>query len=301
MNVADLTADKLTALLDALPLGVLLLRPDGDAFETRLSNGPAARLLQVDPVGHDLLSLAPHLRDSDLHRTLTEVVRERVPQRLEQFFSASESFTGKDRWYDVTVQPFDNELLLTFEDITQQKQVEGHIRQMAFQDDLTGIYNRRYFMARTPTLLALARREAWSCALLFFDLNGFKTINDTYGHKVGDQVLQAVAWQLSQVSRDGDIFFRSGGDEFAFFLPNTDEASALHAAKRIAAALEAPVMAEGTAHRVGVSIGVAVMLSEDASVDALLERADQAMYAAKKRKLAEPNAVTLWTPELTQT
>ena len=299
MNVADLTFDNLTDLLDILPLGVLLLRPTEDRLEVRLSNRIASRLFPADPLGQDLFSLAPHLCDSDLHRALSEAA-EGAPQQLEQFFSAGESFTGKDRWYSVTVQPFSGDLLLTFEDITQQKQVEGHIRQMAFQDDLTGIYNRRYFMARTPTLLALARREAWSCALLFFDLNGFKAVNDSYGHKVGDQVLQAVAWRLSQVSRDGDIFFRSGGDEFAFFLPNTDEASALLAAKRIASALEAPITVEGTAHQIGVSIGVAVMLSEDASVDTLLERADQAMYTAKKRKLEEPNAVVLWTPELSQ-
>ena len=298
MNVADLTLDKLIDLLDALPLGIVLLKPSGDTFEGRLSNKLAAQLFLADPLGQDLFSLAPHLRGSDLHRALTEAASEKVSWRLEQFFSADESFTGKDRWYDVTVQPFGEGLLLTFEDVTQQKQVEGHIRQMAFQDDLTGIYNRRYFMARTPGLLALARREAWNCALLFFDLNGFKAINDAHGHKVGDQVLQAVAWRLSQVSRDGDIFFRSGGDEFAFFLPNTDEASALTAAKRIASALGEPVEVEGAAHRVGVSIGVAVMLSEDASVDTLLERADQAMYAAKERKLSEPTAITVWTPEL---
>ena len=300
MNVADLTLDKLTDLLDALPLGIFLLHPDGDTFETRLSNGLATQLLQVDPVGHDLLSLAPHLRGSDLHRALREVLEAQAPQKLEQFFSAHESLMGKDRWYALTVQPFGEELLVTSEDITQQKQVEEHIRKMAFQDDLTGIYNRRYFMARTPGLLALARREAWSCALLFFDLNGFKTVNDTHGHKIGDQVLQAVAWRLSQVSRDGDVFFRSGGDEFAFFLPNTDEASALTAAKRIAAALSEPVETAGTTHRVGVSIGVAVMLSEEASVDTLLERADQAMYAAKGRKVEDPTAITLWTPELSQ-
>lgn len=163
---------------------------------------------------------------------------------------------------------------------------------------MTGIHNRRYFQARAPELLSIARREAWTCALLYFDLDGFKSVNDSYGHSTGDRILQEVARRFGAIRREGDIFFRAGGDEFALFLPNADKRAALVTAERVADELAVTFELDGVAHTVGVSIGVAVMLSEEASVDDLLERADRAMYAAKARQGGVPNTVVLWKPDL---
>ena len=301
----DEAKSQFAAILDALPLGVCMFTPvyeDGviTDFRWRMMNRFAVNLLSSDSslVGQDLLENAPHLEGSVLFDALLASFKTHQAQRLEQFFPASSSVTGADRWYSINIQYLDQRLIVTFEDITTQKAVENHIKQLVFQDELTGIYNRRYFLARAPELIALAQREAWSCALIFFDLNGFKAVNDSYGHQTGDKLLQAVAWRLSRASREGDIFFRSGGDEFAFFLPNSSEKAALATANRIKNELQPSFSIEGAEHRIGASIGVSVMLSEEATVDKLLERADAAMYSAKERKEAEPYAVVLWRPDI---
>ena len=305
---AELPPDLETAILDSLPVGVLVLEPTDSApnpaFRCRVVNRVASALLAPsgrneavvdEAAGKHLLSLAPQLAQTDVVAALGRALRENRLQVLEQFIPAELSPSATASWYAVKVQPLGAYLLVIFEDISRQKAFEAHIKKLAFQDELTGVPNRRYFLARTPELLALAQREAWICALLYFDLNGFKLINDTYGHGVGDKVLRAVAWRLSEVSREGDIFFRSGGDEFALFLPNSGREAALSAARRIARELDAPFIIEGVTHRVGASIGVATMLSEEAHVDTLLERADAAMYDAKRRKGEALSSVRLWT------
>lgn len=110
--------------------------------------------------------------------------------------------------------------------------------------------------------------------------------------------MQAIAWRLSKVSLSADLFFRSSGDEFAFFTPNSGHESAFATANRIRDELKKPFDTESVAHQIGVSIGVAVMLSEDATVDKLLERADAAMYSAKDCKEQDAYAVVAWAPQL---
>lgn len=306
MTATDSTADLFEGVLDALPLGVLVFEPvavKGEVvdFTWRFMNRLAAQLGLVngsDRLGKQLLEVAPELAQSPLVKALRAAVVDNKATRLEQFFSADTSVTGQDCWYSVRTEPFRGNALVTFENITWQKRAEAHIKQLVFQDELTGIHNRRYFSARAPELLSLARREAWTCALLYFDLDGFKSVNDRYGHHVGDRVLQGVAQRLRAVKREGDVFFRSGGDEFALFLPNADERAALTTAARVAEQLEHAFELDGARHKVGVSIGVATMLSEEASVDELLERADRAMYAAKSRKDGAANTVVLWQPDL---
>ncbi|CAN5865954.1 hypothetical protein BH24DEI2_BH24DEI2_10690 [soil metagenome] len=305
MNVTDSTEVQ-EDVLDALPFGVIMFEPvfeNGTVadFEWRFMNRLASQLGMIDSgerLGKKLLEVAPDLADGPLFKALRAAVVEVKANRLEHFFSREASVTGKDCWYSVHTEPFRQGVLVTFEDITRQKRAEARIKQLVFRDELTGIHNRRYFVARTPELLSIARREAWTCALIYFDLDGFKSVNDRYGHHVGDQVLQGVAQRLSAVKREGDVFFRAGGDEFALFLPNAEKKAALATAERIAERLTAPFELDGAAHRIGVSIGVAVMLSEEASVEDLLSRADKAMYIAKARQDPQASTTVLWQPGL---
>ena len=306
MVVADSASDLVMGVLDALPLGVVVFEPVYEAgnavdFEWRFMNRSAVQLGLVgsgDRLGQRLLQVAPELAQTPLFKALQGATEEKKPGRLEQFFSGAASVTGKDCWYNIHTTPYEKSVLVTFEDITRQKRAEATIKQLVYRDELTGVHNRRYFLARTPELLSLARREAWTCALLYFDLNGFKGVNDRYGHHVGDRVLRGVAQRLGAVKRDGDIFFRSGGDEFALFLPNATSKAALATAERVAAELLEPFELDGQHHTVGVSIGVATMLSEEASVDDLLKRADKAMYAAKARQGGRRHTVVVWEPSL---
>ena len=171
----------------------------------------------------------------------------------------------------------------THTDITERKLLEEELRRQAHVDYLTGIYNRRHFMERAEQELSRAHRYAKPLSMLMLDIDHFKQINDRHGHKVGDTVLKAVA-DLSQATfRDVDIVGRLGGEEFAALLPETDQPAALEAAERLRATIaNARIPLPGAPPvSFSVSIGVSSMDSPEDNIDALLQRADKALYQAK--------------------
>ena len=171
----------------------------------------------------------------------------------------------------------------THTDITERKLLEEELRRQAHVDYLTGIYNRRHFMERAEQELSRAHRYAKPLSMLMLDIDHFKQINDRHGHKVGDTVLKAVA-DLSQATfRDVDIVGRLGGEEFAALLPETDQPAALEAAERLRATIaNARIPLPGAPPvSFSVSIGVSSMDSPEDNIDALLQRADKALYKAK--------------------
>ena len=151
--------------------------------------------------------------------------------------------------------------------------------QQAMTDALTGLPNRKRLAERTAA--ALEDVEAAGPALLLFDLDRFKEVNDTLGHHVGDSLLQVVAERLTDTLRPDDTVARLGGDEFAVLLPATTAAEADAAALRLLGALRAPVELEGVRLEVRASVGVAVAPEHGADLDELLQHADVAMYLAK--------------------
>jgi diguanylate cyclase (GGDEF)-like protein len=167
-------------------------------------------------------------------------------------------------------------------DISERKATEARIASLAYYDALTGLPNRTLFFDRLQTALAMARRDSQRTALLFIDLDRFKPVNDTYGHEVGDQLLQRVAQQLRDCVRESDTVARLGGDEFVVLLPHVhtlDDAMAV--ADKIHARLREPV--EIGAYRLEISsaIGVATFPEDGADEVALVRSADDAMYRAK--------------------
>jgi diguanylate cyclase (GGDEF)-like protein len=156
------------------------------------------------------------------------------------------------------------------------------IRHQALHDGLTGLANRVLFRDRVQHAVDRTRRSAGQVAVLFIDLDDFKTLNDTHGHARGDEVLAVAARRVSDVLRPSDTAARLGGDEFAILLEYIDgEADALAVATRIADALRQPVSLGHLVVRVAASIGVAIGTSAEESADDLLRNADVAMYAAK--------------------
>ena len=149
--------------------------------------------------------------------------------------------------------------------------------QQALTDMLTGLPNRKMLTERTSE--ALGGHD--DVALLLFDLDRFKDVNDTLGHHVGDQLLEVVAARLSGASRDGDTVARLGGDEFAVLLPSTDRVVAEQTARRLLDEMCAPLVLGGLLVDVGASVGVAVAPKDGTDLDALLQHADVAMYLAK--------------------
>ncbi|MGY6269818.1 sensor domain-containing diguanylate cyclase [Achromobacter denitrificans] len=169
-------------------------------------------------------------------------------------------------------------------DITDRKRADFELRELAATDALTTLPNRRHFMSRIAAELARIKRQGSDCAaVLMCDLDHFKRINDTWGHAVGDGVLQHFANTLRAQLRAVDVVGRIGGEEFAIVLPDTDmeraHAFAARVQQRIA---DAPFSADGRCIPLTVSIGIATMHTMDADAELALSRSDRALYNAKQ-------------------
>ena len=167
------------------------------------------------------------------------------------------------------------------------RKIEANTRELqllATQDAATGLFNRRYLMETGEHELARTRRYGSPMALLMLDVDHFKQVNDTWGHPVGDRVLQGVAQVMKAMVRDQDTVGRLGGEEFAVLLPETDRAGVLTIAERMRATVEATPLAlaaDGTPVRVTVSIGVTEAHAGNDSFEEAMARADRALYQAK--------------------
>ncbi len=171
---------------------------------------------------------------------------------------------------------------VVFQDITQRKKIERELNRLATTDSLTGIANRRSFFERMETELARTKRFGEPASLLMVDLDHFKRVNDTYGHSIGDSVLQHFAGLAGQRIRQIDSFGRLGGEEFGIVLVGTNESDALQFADNLRQYVaDTPVQTSKGVVRFTVSIGVTGFGPDDPTPDAILVRADDALYQAK--------------------
>ena len=171
------------------------------------------------------------------------------------------------------------------EDISERKEMEAQLQKLASIDPLTGLFNRRVFLERLELERAkVARLRRYSTVLLMLDLDYFKRVNDTFGHATGDAVLKAFAEIASNNSRAIDVPARLGGEEFAILLAGASKRDALTMAERLRQQVAAIVIDhEAGPVKITVSIGAAVLLADDTNGEAVLHRADAALYEAKDR------------------
>jgi len=187
-------------------------------------------------------------------------------------------------------------LIGTITDITEQRRVEEQVRHMAHHDALTQLPNRSLLQDRVGQAIARAKRKREQLALLFIDLDRFKSINDSLGHSVGDRLLQAVAARLLGCTRAADTVARIGGDEFVVLLGDVDRPeTARHVAHKLLEALSAPLELDGHGLQVTPSIGIGVYPGDGEDVETLLRNADTAMYHAKREGR---NNAQFYTPAL---
>jgi diguanylate cyclase (GGDEF)-like protein len=246
------------------------------------SNQTAMKMLGVDRA---------HLTS----RTIAQFINSWPPEALVQSGAASEEVTIGGQIYDVAFSSLDpsseySDVVLVFRDVTVRREDERRLRKMqkelerlAHTDSLTGLYNRRIFMQRLEEEVERVRRHGNVLSVLIFDLDFFKSINDTYGHDTGDIVLVAVARVTTEVKRVSDVAARIGGEEFALLLPETDQQGAVQLAQRLRISIEKNMYlsTSGSPVKVTASIGVATATKSAKEVDKLLSSADKQLYRAK--------------------
>ncbi len=212
------------------------------------------------------------------HRSLRSVVRIPAEQSLE-----------------IEKLRLDNERLLR--EVAQLKEREAQALQLADRDGLTGLFNRRRMLELLEAAIAEADRRRHCVGLLFIDLNGFKGINDEYGHAAGDKILTTVAARVSARVRTGDFVCRYGGDEFVVILPSVPDAAAVtRVADTIRERVALPYWIQGSEQHLTAAIGESMYPHDGRNAEELLNRADQAMYRLKAR-LARPLVSLGSTPQ----
>ncbi len=230
-----------------------------------------------------------------VHPELHEVVRERMRFLAE---TGSQTPWVEDQFMrfdgtviDVQVSaasfPWQGEKMtqLIFHDISERKQAEARLQRLALYDSLTGLPNRTLFFDRMNLLLAMAKRNSYVLALLFLDLDGFKQVNDTFGHDAGDDLLRQVADRLSNAMRKSDTVARMGGDEFIGLCGRIEAADdAAVVAKKLIERLRQPYTVGENTCTIGVSIGISIYPVDGEDSDTLLKKADMAMYRVKQGK-----------------
>ena len=227
---------------------------------------PAGHWIEAQELFNELLLGNMHIAQMD-----TELIdKEGIIRQVSWLHSRIENNSG------------DISILSVGLDMTEKKEAEKRIIWMAEHDPLTDLCNRRRFTEEFEKSLQTAIRYKHNNSLLFLDLDQFKDINDTSGHRAGDELLQAVAKTLLEVTRLSDLTARLGGDEFAILIPESDHDGAQALAKKIIHALSLIQLSYGTVrHKVSASIGIVHYPLHDATVHELLGFADLAMYKAK--------------------
>ncbi len=197
---------------------------------------------------------------------------------------------GSRKWVLVSIRAVrnaDNKVVLhegTVEDVTDRKLAQQQVDYLAYYDGLTGLPNRTLMRDRLNHALATARRNKYSLALLFLDLDRFKVINDSLGHSFGDLLLQQVANRLQREVREEDTVARLGGDEFLIVLTSVDSVEEVHSvATRIVASLSGDFAIQGRSVSISCSLGISIFPQHGEDAETLIKNADAAMYGAKEK------------------
>jgi diguanylate cyclase (GGDEF)-like protein len=265
-------------LLDALPTPLIVLDEHGDVCYRSVSTQAYFGAV-----------IAP-----DVLQRLREIIRDPAPRQRRLTEITAHDNSGGTRHMTVAVsrmvfagQPAH---LLSLADVTYIREIEdqlrilnGQLHELASTDPLTGVNNRRSFINAVTTGLQQMRHCPLPAAMFLLDLDHFKSLNDRFGHEIGDHALIQVAATARRIMRETDIFARIGGEEFAGFLPHTDMTGAILVAERLRHAVaEVELRAGDDVTGVTCSIGIAAVDAQADTLQTAMKRADQALYAAKR-------------------
>lgn len=234
-------------------------------------------------LGHPLLERFPSFRDSEQVMMAIKAWSTGAVQVSKETLCVCD-ITEKKEWFQVSYIPVSGDrVVLLYEDITEKVQQREQLQRLALQDPLTGALNRRGLTHALDSSFARADRTDTYTALLYFDLDGFKVVNDKHGHKAGDELLQLVTQEIRNSLRGGDTLARLGGDEFAVVCEQVQEEDSSALAAKILDVLDREwQLKNDVTVRVGVSVGIALAAGRDVSPQDFIDQADQAMYDSKR-------------------
>ncbi|MCS4309082.1 diguanylate cyclase (GGDEF)-like protein/PAS domain S-box-containing protein [Rheinheimera pacifica] len=272
-------------VIDASLDGIMITDKDGIIQSVNPSFCHITGYSMQDVVGNSPRLLSSGRHQPDFYRSMWQVLLQQGRWQGE-IWNKRKNGEQYPQWLTITAirneEQQISQFAAIFSDITERKQQEQKIHQLAYIDELTGLANRRMFLDRLQLSLANAHRHKHKLAVLFLDLDLFKRINDTLGHQAGDQALKEVASRISATVREGESVARLGGDEFTILLPEVTDASTVeHLAKRMICQIEKPVRLLGQEFFLTTSIGIAVYPQDGCTAEQLVKHADVAMYQAK--------------------
>lgn len=296
-------ADELEVLrnaLDNMSEGVLLLDADLKAHflnkQVRQYFGVTLEQIAARPSYGELVANTPHASE---HGVPPENLGEFFAERVEAVRSANpairdaETPDGRRIRVHCTITPSGGRMM-TYCDVTDLIRNAELLEKLATIDSLTGLYNRRHFLTLAEAEWSRFQRYQRPLSLLMIDIDHFKSVNDRYGHAVGDQAIISVATACQRGKRGSDVVGRLGGEEFAILLPETDSAQAAVVAERIRQSVADHFLSvHDVRFKLTISVGAAAATASMSGTDALLRAADQALYQAKN---AGRNRVTHWSP-----
>ncbi|NIS59663.1 MAG: diguanylate cyclase [Proteobacteria bacterium] len=277
---------KLALAVEQSPTPVVITDSNGNIEYVNPKFAQLTGYASTEAIGQNPRILKSGKQPPELYEELWQMISNGKEWRGE-FLNKKKN--GDLYWEDASISAIKNEegVITHFvgvkEDITERKKEEETMRQLAYHDPLTGLPNRLLFKDRLTIALAQANRNRHKLAVMLLDLDHFKDINDTLGHKVGDKLLKAVGKRLIGLLRKNDTVARMGGDEFLLLLPEVkklEDASTI--AQRVMGTLRKPCVVNGHKLRITASIGVALYPDDGQDDDSLMNHADNAMYWAKK-------------------
>ncbi|KVW96213.1 EAL domain-containing protein [Thiobacillus denitrificans] len=279
---------RLVSLLSAMNLGILFVAADGRVI---YHNPTFSRMWMIEEET-DLIGLPVHevlaksastlARPDHFSKHLLEVLKTReLSDSYEIQMADGRVITELDYPVRDREGRFIGHLWI-YEDVTRERQTADQLVYLAERDALTGLYNRHRFQQELARTMLETDRHQTQCAVMFFDLDEFKTINDSSGHRAGDALLIRVAGEIGTLVRRNEVLARLGGDEFAILLPAVQDNEAEALAERVVRAVaQIPFRFEGQNLRLTTSLGIAYYPGHAADADDLVARADIAMYQAK--------------------
>jgi diguanylate cyclase (GGDEF)-like protein/PAS domain S-box-containing protein len=275
--------EMISLILEALPVSIFIKDDQGRYL---LFNEQASHVFNLAP-GQVIGKTSKEAFPAEIAHALEEHARYVLSSTLQKTIEIAFNESGRPQTLliggkSIQIDGSPARFLGFAVDVTEQKQSEMRAQYLAHHDPLTGLPNRALLLDRLHHAITLTERADGLLAVMFMDLDRFKTINDSLGHSAGDKLLQIVAQRLQAAVREGDTVSRLGGDEFVILLENlNDHETAGTVAKKILAKLAQPIFIEDQNLKISASIGIAIYDKEKQTSDALLKNADIAMYHAK--------------------